>query len=42
LPTPAAPDTTTPATSGAAIADSMVLICPVRPISGHDKRISEA
>lgn len=41
LPTPASPDTITPALSGAAIADMMVLICSVRPISGHDKRIRE-
>jgi hypothetical protein len=35
LPTPAAPDTTTPESRGAAIAASMCRISPDRPVSGH-------
>jgi len=42
LPTPAPPDTTTPAESGVVIEDAMVLICSVRPVSGHVKRTRKA
>ena len=42
FPTPAAPDTTTPEASGAAIEDAMALIDPARPVSGQDKRTEKA
>ena len=38
FPTPAAPQTTIPPTSGAEIAASMARISALRPVSGHDRR----
>jgi len=42
LPTPAAPETTIPAASGAERADSIALVSCERPVNGHDKRTLRA